>query len=732
MLASADNQATGGQAKILNFRVPASGDYHLRVSAGPGHSSASGNYIVAAYDATPNVAALVLNQLAVGKLTTPLAADEWNFNAAANTQIQFELVNESSPAITFTLAGPDGYVAFSGASSDSDLITLPTAGVYTLRAQSTGGQTGSYAFRINQTALTPLTLGSTFADAFTASGQAHLYSIALSSATPLSITLSDANPDDRYEIYVSRGMPPTRGTYDYRTANAAPNSSPINASSVYADGGSLDRSIIVPRAAAGIWYVLAYGASIPTAASFSVSANAASVLVNSMTPSHSGDDFDTRITLAGAGFTAGSQVAMIAADGTSYVPMATNIVSSTQLTATFAAHSVSPADNYTLRVTQSDGTQASLAGFKLVSGGQGHLTTQISVPNPLGNHMAGVVYATYTNDGDAPMAAPIITVVGYRPYDGPIGNYGYLVHANAVGPAGSPALATVTEASASPAAVGVAGASYAAGGFLTLDPTLVTAGVWSNGPPAGYSPDVQFLASRATPGIIQPGESATIPIYYAGWVQDQWNFDDRTLYFRINVTDTSNSQPIDWASIAAGRRPTGFTQNAWNALIPNLSAQLGPTWGTYVARLDADAQYLADIGRPVSDIAALWAFEIAQANGINPVQTLSSAVDLYLDAPALSLVVERSFGSTVSDRNQMGPFGYGWAMDGGWGRRLTGRIVDDENIVTITDTHGTQRVFQRDSRLAGNAPTPTWRLLCSSRRHRTLRCLPRASTRSPK
>ena len=36
--------------------------------------------------------------------------------------------------------------------------------------------------------------------------------------------------------------------------------------------------------------------------------------------------------------------------------------------------------------------------------------------------------------------------------------------------------------------------------------------------PTGYSSSVQILASGATPGLLQPGESETVPVYYDGSV----------------------------------------------------------------------------------------------------------------------------------------------------------------------------------------------------------------------
>ena len=58
----------------------------------PGHSNSTGNYVVAAYDVTSNVQSLNVNQTVTDTLATPYSTDQWTFSAAANTQVQFQLL----------------------------------------------------------------------------------------------------------------------------------------------------------------------------------------------------------------------------------------------------------------------------------------------------------------------------------------------------------------------------------------------------------------------------------------------------------------------------------------------------------------------------------------------------------------------------------------------------------------------------------------------------------------
>ena len=56
------------------------------------------------------------------------------------------------------------------------------------------------------------------------------------------------------------------------------------------------------------------------------------------------------------------------------------------------------------------------------------------------------------------------------------------------------------------------------GALLTLDPSLQNSGLnYLRRHPLGYSQSVEILASGATPGVLEPGESDPVPVYYVGW-----------------------------------------------------------------------------------------------------------------------------------------------------------------------------------------------------------------------
>jgi RHS repeat-associated protein len=160
-----------------------------------------------------------------------------------------------------------------------------------------------------------------------------------------------------------------------------------------------------------------------------------------------------------------------------------------------------------------------------------------------------------------------------------------------------------------------------------------------------------------------------------------------------SLTAGANNNPIDWASMQSSLQPPGISNAAWNAIYANLISQLGSTPDEVNQRLASDTSYLASLGETVTDNGQLFDFEIQQANGISPVQNLSAATDLTVQVPGLPLSIQRAFSSTIIGRNLLGPFGYGWALGGGWGQSLA---VQPDGTVTISDSNGSQQTFQSE------------------------------------
>ena len=200
---------------LNDVTLPADGTYTIAVNAATSHVASTGNYVVAAYDVTANVQSLNVNQTIAGTVTTPYSIDVWNFSAAANTQVQFDLLAESASGLAFTLTGPNGYSGFTNLTGSSMLVTLPTAGTYTLTAQGTGGAVGDFSFQMAQTTQTPLSLDTPYDGTFAGSGQPQLFVVSLPSASPMILSLNDPFSADHVELYAKLNGAPTRQTYDY-------------------------------------------------------------------------------------------------------------------------------------------------------------------------------------------------------------------------------------------------------------------------------------------------------------------------------------------------------------------------------------------------------------------------------------------------------------------------------------------------------------------------------------
>ena len=181
--------------------------------------------------------------------------------------MDFDLLAESASGLVFSLTGPNGFSGFTNIAASSGLVTLPTAGTYTLIAQGIGGATGSFSFEVEQTSQTTLTLGTAYAGTFAGSGPPQLSSVTLPTASPLLLSLVNTS-GDQVQLYARRNGAPTRQVYDDA-----------------ADGAGSSQSILVPRTAAGTWYILAYAVSVANPPGhFTMLAAANPVVVTAVTP----------------------------------------------------------------------------------------------------------------------------------------------------------------------------------------------------------------------------------------------------------------------------------------------------------------------------------------------------------------------------------------------------------------------------------------------------------------
>jgi RHS repeat-associated protein len=640
VLGTAASASAGAIATLSGLTLPADGTYQIQVGAALGNASATGNYLVTAYDATPNVATLNLNQLIDGNLANVYSLDRWNFASVAGQQVQFNLLNSTSASLRFSLSGPAGFTGFTDATGSSGLITLNVAGNYSLTVHDTGDAGGAYAFRLDETTQTALTVGTTYQGTFVGGGQPQLFTVAVPQAQQFLVSLQGLSPADSIELYAQFGAPPTRADYQY----------------VSATPGSTSENVLVPMAAPGTWYILVYAAHVAAPPeAYSLTAAVSPVTLTAVSPNRLGNAEDAVLTLTGAGFDATTTVSLVAGNGTTYRGNQVQLDFPTQVSATFTAGTV-PAGVYSVRVASADGATATLSNaFTMDQGGAFHFQANLVVPSTLGYHTATTLYLRYSNTGDLPMPAPILAVTVFQ------------THTNGT-----------TDQKA----------------LLTLDPSIATQGLWTSTVPAGFSNTIQILASGATPGVLEPGESIQVPIYYAGW-QQPWDFSYPDFDPEVGYEDATDTTPIPWSTLQANFQPPNISTTAWNAMFPNLEAQVGNTWGNFVQRLDSDAAYLGHLGENITDLSQLWSFEVQLANGgLSPLPTLSSNTDAEVSTPGPALTVNRAFPNSIQARNQLGPFGWGWEWTDGWQQVLS----VENGAVIITNPDGSQRVFEPDRR----------------------------------
>lgn len=197
------------------------------------------------------------------------------------------------------------------------------------------------------------------------------------------------------------------------------------------------------------------------------------------------------------------------------------------------------------------------------------------------------------------------------------------------------------------------------GAFLTLDPTQAGKAFSTATAPTGTSESVQFVAGGASAGILMPGETITVPVYYGGWRSDRFDLS-KPVELQLSELDTFDTEPINWTELGDALKPDFIAAGPWQAVLGNLSGQLGATWGQLVQALDSDAASFASIGSLVRDARDLIGFEINRANGSFAVPINVQFGGAALPAPGIDLSFSFVFQQTIADRATPSIMGLGW------------------------------------------------------------------------
>jgi RHS repeat-associated protein len=629
-ISTSSNTTTGVDVALNAVSLAADGTYHIKVQAPSNHATFTGNYVLSASSATVNTAPLQLGKIITGRIDHAFTSDKWTFSVAADQVVNFALLNAESSGIQFDLSGPSGFSA-NGLSNSTGNISLHNPGTYAITVHGNQQQTGAYAFRLDQTAVAQLNLGTPLTMNIAGSGQSQLFQLNVPQPQQLVVSLTDANSADRNEVYVSQGTPPTRSDYQYKFETPA----------------SANQRVSIPSASAGTWYVLVFNENALQTGSFTLKATGGSTFLQSASPARGSTSVDTVITLTGLGFDSTTTVQVVA--GASSIPASSvHLDLPTQLSVTFAAGSV-PAGDYAIQVNNQPNTTA--IPFTFVSGAQSKLVVSVDAPKGLGYHSISTFYLNYKNEGDAAMPAPLLSFTPTQTHK-----------VNGV---------EVTEHNA----------------FLTLDRSRLVSGFATSGLPDGFAHTIQLLASGNTPGVLQPGEAMRVPIYWAGW-QQPWDLSYPAFHFDIHAAGVDETAPIDWDALKANI-PSSFNPAARDAIWANVKTQMGSTLGDYVATLDKTAAYLGQFGQHVTSVSQLFEFQLDIANGLTIAPQLLTITDASSPAPGIPLNFNRLYSALLDDRNRLGPLGRGWMWLEGWDDTVS---VEDGNAV-VRSSNGKQAVF---------------------------------------
>ena len=201
------------------------------------------------------------------------------------------------------------------------------------------------------------------------------------------------------------------------------------------------------------------------------------------------------------------------------------------------------------------------------------------------------------------------------------------------------------------------------GAFLSLDPSLAGLGYDSNTTPAGFSQTVQFLASGATPGMLEPGESVidagllrrlapiAVELGAAGHLQPQRGGHGQHGDHRLVVRDAGTSPRLDQRGRLERHLPD-----------PDRHTWARPGASTSRPSTTTPSTSPASASRPPIS-SQLLSFEIEKANAAYTAQTLVSVTADSLPAPGMNLSFVQSFQQSISGRYTQGILGYGWTTN---------------------------------------------------------------------
>ncbi|HEV3344423.1 MAG TPA: carboxypeptidase regulatory-like domain-containing protein [Pirellulales bacterium] len=285
---------------------------------------------------------------------------------------------------TFTLPGvvPGNYYFIVRANSQNEIFE--------------GANLANNAFASTATVamdLPALTLGAPAAGQVATKGAGQLYKVTVAAGGNLDLTLTGA-AGDTDNLFVSFGDVPTPQSFLAR--GNRPNSA--------------DQSLSLAGVNAGTYYVLVYGANVPSGGSFTVTASAVGFSLSGVSPTQGSNTGQVTISISGAQFDGNSKPQLVDSAGVTIKPLKIYYTDTGLVSATFDLTGLptGPAD---VQVVNAGSLTQSLShAFGIVAGQPGRLVTNLVAPSAVRQGRLFTITIEYANEGDTDIPAPIMSL----------------------------------------------------------------------------------------------------------------------------------------------------------------------------------------------------------------------------------------------------------------------------------------------------------------------------------
>ena len=364
---------------------------------------------------------------------------------------------------------------------------------------------------------------------------------------------------------------------------------------------------------------------------YTLSARLATFALTALGCSGAGNSGSATVQLFGSGFAAGMTARLRSSGGTEIAASIVSVVDSTTAEATFDLRGATPG-LYSVVVVEG-GDEASLANaFTVTTASAGQVSVRLILPSALRDGRAFVGYVEYENLGGSDVPAALVSV----------------------------------------------------------RETRGTAQLWEMGGQPGTNSSLSFLTvaqDSPHPGVVRPGTVYRIP--FQAKVSSSTSAD-----FVLSVFRTTDTLAFDSAALELSVRPAS-PHPLWEAAWQKVFGNIGPTWGGYVAALDAAANRAAVYGLAFTSADDVLRFMIQEAIEAVQVANVSGTVYLVDTNHPLGrvLVMLSKVDASADDTNTMfattawydGTFGVRNMTAGTYAVSVDGYLMSSEQTFTLVD-----------------------------------------------